>query len=276
MKTVHLIGGRKIIVLALTAFVVFSSVYARQAVAGELDVYGTASHWLWKEFGPNNERLLEESGWVPGIGFSCDTKFESQIIFRQRTELFRGRIDYDGQTQSGVPVTTTTDYLGIDVRGELGVERNLTDPWLIEPFTGLGIRAWQRDINNGVTATGGAVQGYTERWRTVHVLLGMRTTIRQSAIMRFYGEAGAKIPLYNENYVYLSDIGAGSNVSLEPGKQVSYFAEIGVKYRRLRAGLFYEDFRFPRSDNVQGSQNFYYYQPKSSLELVGLNVGVIF
>jgi len=90
-------------------------------------------------------------------------------------------------------------------------------------------------------------------------------TIDMTDEANIYAEGGVKIPLYNENRVDLFD------VTLEPGKEEAYFAEIGLKVKLLKAAVFYEGLRFSRSDPEGG-----FLQPESKGDIFGVKVGASF
>jgi hypothetical protein len=56
-------------------------------------------------------------------------------------------VDYDGQTQRGLPVNTDVSYVGTKAEGAIGWAIPLASSRL-EPFAGLGYRWWLRDIHD--------------------------------------------------------------------------------------------------------------------------------
>ncbi len=246
---------------------------ARAAFAGEADIYVAFDRFVWKEFGDDGSRLLKESGTLTGVGFAYREEFSNHVTLNPGIEFFGGNVDYNGSTQSGVPVATTVNYFGAKLEGELGRKFRMTEPFFLEPFGGLGFRAWLRDIHNATAQNGSTASGYTEQWITLHVRLGLRGGMDISQTTRFFVEGGVKLPLYNENTAYLSSKGLGPDVTLHPGRQSSLFAEAGMRINHFIGSVFYDGMRFPRSDNVTASG---FFQPRSTADIVGLKLGVAF
>ena len=164
----------------------------------------------------------------------------------------------------------------------------MAGPCSLEPFAGLGIRAWMRHIenSNGTTQTGQPVQvsGYTEQWTTLHARLGARGDMEISQTKLVFIEAGVKLPLYNENTAYLSTTGLAPDVTMHPGRQPSLFIEAGIlflrmgesiKINRVKASVFYDGMRFSRSPDVV-KQSHITYQPRSTADIYGVKMGILF
>jgi len=251
--------------------------------AQEFDLYGVAESFLWKEFDAGKQ-VVKESGPLFGIGLAYSRDFENDLTFTSKGELFFGSVDYDGQACSTDPLTLTTtcqpatstvDYFGIKLEGDIGRRFRKKQDSFIEPFGGLGLWAWQRDIKNGTAADGSATAGYIEHWSTLYFRLGVRGGMDFVKGSKLFAEAGVKLPLYNENTAYVSDIGYGPDVTLHPGKQASFFAEMGTKLNRFKASVFYEGLRFSQSSTV--SNGFLeFYQPQSTMDVYGIRIGVVF
>jgi hypothetical protein len=272
-----LLKGSKTVCRALAIVLLLRSFAfaAAPGQPGEMDVYFAAQHYVWSEFGGGGQRYLKESGELYGVGFGYHRVFLSGLTVKPVAELFGGTTDYDGQTQSGIPATTNVDYFGISLKGDIG--RRFSGPGTVslEPFGGLGIRAWLRNIRDGRTSTGATVLGYTEQWATVHARAGVRAGLDLGVDTRLFVEAAYKIPLYNENVVEINTGYSTSEVTIHPGMQGAIAAEAGVKTGHFTTGLFYEELRFPRSDNESISGG-YVYQPRSTGDLIGFRIGGTF
>lgn len=226
---------------------------------GEYDLYAHVESFTWKEFS-GGDQLLKESGPTYGAGASAKWNIINQLTLKLKGELFTGSIDYEGQAQSGTPVETDTDYNGFILQGDMGWKFVLGENFSIEPFAGYAVRSWERDIQS----TGSAI-GYIEEWTAYYARLGVRGELKYNDQLGVFTEAGIKIPTDTENEVdYL-------NVTLEPGDKNSLFAEMGFKWKSLKAAAFYEGMRFSESDIVRG-----YLQPESKANIYGLTVGWTF
>jgi autotransporter-like protein len=247
---------------------------AGPAYSAEVEVYAAVDSFVWKEF-IDGTRLLKESGTLTGLGVSFRKDFADRLVLDASAEIFGGRVGYDGGTQSGVPATSTVDYLGLKLKGDAGKRFSVAGPFTLEPFAGLGYRTWRRGIRNGTTPSGQQVQGYTEQWTTLYARLGARGGMDIPQARSVFLEVGAKLPLYNENTAYFSREGVGPNVTMHPGWDWSLFAEAGIRMDRIKASVFYDGMRFARSADVAvpGGRIF---QPRSTADIYGVKLGVLF
>jgi hypothetical protein len=262
----------------LVVICLFGLFHASLAAAEEFYVYGAVESFIWREFDAG-ERAVKESGPLFGIGLAYSREFEDHLTLTPKGEFFFGSVDYDGHAcdifGTCQPATSKTTYFGLKLEGDIGRRFRPTQSSFIEPFGGLGLRAWQRDIKNGTASDGSATAGYIEDWSTLYFRLGVRGGMDFSKSSKMFAEAGVKLPLYNENTAYVSNIGLGPDVTMHPGKQASFFAETGIILSRIKASVFYDGLRFPQSSSV--SNGYYlFYQPKSTMDIYGVKVGVVF
>ncbi|GMT48115.1 MAG: hypothetical protein IEMM0007_1681 [bacterium] len=253
-------------------FVVFSlCLFCKPAVAAanNADIYLKTEFFTWKEYDDSGSQLLKESGLISAMGASVRSDITELLVLRGRGELFGGTVDYDGQTQSGTPVKTDTNYAGFKIEGNLGWKFMVAEKSFLEPFAGLGYRWWQRDIQDTLYAA-----GYEETWWSFYARLGIHGNHTFSEQLKAFAETGVKLPVSNRNKVDLSVIGL-STVTVEPGNKASVFAEAGLKWTRVKASLFYEGMRFSKSAPVavSGGQ---VWQPESKADMFGINVGMDF
>jgi hypothetical protein len=241
------------------------------ASPNQFSVYIATEEYVWKEFLANGSQALKEQGTLFGIGFAFYHEFRNHMTIKPGVEIFGGSTNYDGQTQSGTPATTTVGYSGIKLGVDGGYRFRSSESVFLEPFGGIGIRAWTRDIKNGTTSTGSPTLGYKEDWTTVMARLGLRMDAST-----LFVEAAVRYPIYNENTVRLSEAGLGSDLTLYPGKQPSYFGEVGVKDGKFKASVYYETLSFSKSDSVYAGSGIYAYQPKSTATMVGIRLGAAF
>ncbi len=280
MKILHDVRQYIWVIMAVFAWLCYGHIFTTLAFADEKNIYLAVEDFVWKEFNDDNSQLLKESGTLIGVGFTYRKEFADHMTLQPTAEIFGGSVDYDGQAcdiSTGVcqPATTKVDYFGLKLQGDVGRKFDGARGRYVEPFGGLGLRVWDRNINNGTAADGSATAGYLERWVTLQARLGVRGGMDISDRVQLFAEAGVKLPLYNENTAYQSSAGIGPDVTINPGKQSSFFAELGMKITRFKGSLFYDGLRFSRSDNVAVSGGFVF-QPRSTADIVGLKLGVVF
>jgi len=236
-----------------------SAAIAPLAVGAELEVAGGVEYFQWQEFRDSGSRLLEETGpryFVEATGAN-PLNTDWQVDFGGR--FYFGRVDYDGQTMSGIPVTTDTDYNG--ARAELGFVRNISAGpvdalWQIR--FALGLEQWRRNLRDTTLPDATPVSGYVEHYSTSFARLGV--SYRQQGAWSL--GAGAKVPFNTREKV---DIGTAT-VTLEPEGQLSLFAVAEVAIApAMSVKIDYDSYRFAKSDPQAG-----YYQPEIRQDTLGI------
>ena len=262
---------RLIITLAfsiLTATSLLGLVFT-PVVNAETDIYFKVDSVTWKEFSDTGTQILKETGELYGLGIAGKTDRLNAWTFMGKFELFGGSLDYDGQTQGGIPAQTDTDYFGLKLEGTIGWNFPVSEKASIEPFGGLGVRYWSRDLQSTPTGI-----GYEELWWSFYSKFGVHGDLVVSDTVKLFAEGGIILPISNENEVNLGFAGLG-NITLEPGNEPSAFGEVGLRWKRLKVAAFYESLRFSKSDLVQ-SGGFVFWQPESEADIFGLYLGYSF
>ncbi len=259
---------------------------ASSASASEAAGYFAVESFTWKEFDDGGARLLRENGPLFGIGFSYQAVYSNNLIFTPAIELFGGKVDYDGQackigTTDCIASTTDVRYFGLKLVGDLGYRFGDPGNLSVEPFIGLGLRAWVRDIGDGTAANGTATAGYSEEWFVLNGRVGAKAAMGIGGESQVFVQGGVKLPIYNSTTAYVSDIGFTNDTTVEPGKKISFFAETGIRLNNFKASLFYESLRFRKSNNdfsinALNGLTYIFWQPESTMDLYGVKLGVVF
>lgn len=101
----------------------------------------------------------EEYGMLFGIILDYEHKAPESIMFDLSYNLAKGKTRYDGSMQSSSydtlgnylgPVKDTTDNTFINLDTEIGYTFLIRSWYLLTPFIGLGINAWDRELSDGV------------------------------------------------------------------------------------------------------------------------------
>lgn len=236
---------------------------AQAAKVERVELYPFIEYFTWSEF-DEGERLLRETGPRLGFGARADIELDKQVLLRVRGDIHGGQVDYDGQTQSGIPVKTDVTYIGTRTEADLGFRYGTTG-WQVKPFVGLGYRWWLRDIQNSATADGTRVTGYSESWHDLYTKFGITTEHKIGKEIDLTLEGGGKYSFYTLNY-------AGDEaLKLEPQGQLAPFAEASLSLGRFRPAIFYEGYRYNKSPVVFEHPNFFW-QPKSKADVFGINL----
>ena len=238
----------------------FSVAVMAPALAEEIEIAGGVEYFQWQEFDDNGDKLLEETGprYFVEVQGTNDLNRDWQIDFGGR--LYSGTVDYDGQTMSGIPVTTDTDYNG--GRVEMGFTRRLASGaqgrdanWLIR--FALGWDQWRRGLQDTALSDGTPVSGYVERYTATFARLGV-TYLRHGS---WALGGGVKAPFNIRETV---GIGA-TDITLHPEGQLSLSAQAEMFVSpAMSVTLEYDSYRFAKSDPEQG-----YYQPESWQDTFG-------
>jgi hypothetical protein len=223
--------------------------------------------FLWEEFDNGGQRLLDESGFrhvfalrgVNAHGLQLQSDFNASITF--------GTVAYDGQTQSGVPVSTDTDYRGYGLEAGItyfpGGEAAATGPG---GRVALGLDTWERSLQGA--------GGYDEHYMVTYGrLAGV-----YAAPPVWWLEFGAKLPLAISERVDLSDYGYAGEVNLKPeGRPSLYLTWRYQLNARFDFSLSYDGYLFAKSDDeivyneIDG--NYYaIHQPRSEMQTLGLTL----
>lgn len=111
----------------------------------------------WQEFDTSGRRLVHESGTLQGAELSASFRCSDWIFQAELTQLEGTRL-YDGQTSSGIPVTSQSALR--QSKGLLQTSLNVSDAWR------LGVRLSGQTTWRDIASAGGA-SGYPERfdWR---------------------------------------------------------------------------------------------------------------
>lgn len=246
-------------------FLLILSLLISPAMASEFEVAAGAEHFRWEEFDDSGRKMLSETGprYFVGLKGINDLNQDWEVDFGGR--FYSGSVDYDGETQSGIPVTTITDYNGVSF--ELGfthtaAARTLSagDAWLLRMAMGQDI--WRRALRDTALADGTPVAGYVERYVSSYLKFG--GAFQRPGVLMF--GVGAKVPFYTREEI---DLGY-STLVLNPEGRLSLFADMDIvlgPYWSIAIG--YDSYRFAKSDPVRlGS--YLYWQPESTQDTLSL------
>ena len=101
--------------------------------------------FCYKEFSEKNSLLDREDGRIPGVNAALSLKSEKYLLGLSFSYT-QGDVDYNGQTQGGLPYKTMTSERIVDASISLGILNliKMTKPSVL--YFGLGFHEWQRHI----------------------------------------------------------------------------------------------------------------------------------
>ncbi len=227
------------------------------------------SHYNWSEYGNDGSRLLDENGYLYGLGYDFDSA-KGWLGWRNGGELFFGEVNYDGQTWSLTPIRTDVLYIGTTLYLDAVPQYRLQSGLLVKGFSGIGTRLWYRNLDDTKTAAGVRVSGSEEWWWSLYGGLGAGVVYPVGSHVELFAEAGVKLPVYTR--VETRGFASGHySADLEPDQEYSGFGEIGLEWKRLTVKLVYDSLRFDRSD-AKSSGQYEIYQPESDADILSLNI----
>jgi hypothetical protein len=232
----------------------------------------------YSEQATGNPASLKEQGPLFGIGVTVPIDLlpaptaHGTLILRNSGELFGGQVRYNGhlQNQNGTltPYQTDVVYFGAQGAADLGWRfpvKTLT----IEPFAGLGVRWWLRDLQGS--------GGYTEYWLSLSSRLGGRLSWLLADGLTLSAVGGAMLPLYTTN--------TADGSTIKPEGQWSGFGELACASGRWEHSLFYDGLRYKKSPSVRAGtvvdingvpHQTFVLQPPSQSDIFGYRLGYRF
>ena len=252
----------------------FSNLTTSIAEEAGIAIKAGIENFKWKEY-HGNEKLLEESGNRSFLGLAIDRthSLSSEIVYNHEAKFYGGDVIYDGQTQAGVPVKSNTGYSGLLYSAEFGRRLELMESkfaWDI--LFGLKLDMWDRDIKGGLDETGNFARGYKESYTIVSGNAGTGPVWKNNY---WFGRflLGFSYPFFTKEVVQ------GLHAPLEPKGQTSIYFKMHnqfpmTKHVNFILDLYYDAYQFGQSDPVSISNDIKVWQPDSSQETLGLQIGV--
>lgn len=150
---------------------IFVMVFTQPVIADQASYeFGVAlMSFDYAEYRENNAFLDGETGFIPGI--IVNRKQHHEGIYSELVgQLYGNTIDYDGQTQSDIPLTTKSDAVIFDTHFKLGIHLSEVENHGV--YAGLGYRYWLRNIRSGYDINGNSVAGLFEEYYWFYGILG--------------------------------------------------------------------------------------------------------
>ncbi len=229
-------------------------------------------HFDYTEFSTTNHELDRETGWLPGLEASLNQTITPDWLLSINTSYFQGTVDYNGETQAGVPHTTDTDTNLF----RLGAQVNRLIYKNISLFVGAQAHQWKRDIkdNNNIS---GIYEVY--KWREYSVGLNSDFSFTQKDIINLQAsfllirDATILVDLSRVNLGTTTlDLGDGTGARLNLSWVHQYKNNISYGL-----GLFFEAWQFGRS-NTKQTQNssaiIFVTEPRSETRNIGLQFNI--
>ncbi len=244
----------------LCGFVFIAALPASAGVSASevsLSVDSYYRHFLYREYSTDDRKLNQEKGWLPGLGLTAGYAVNDYLKLSLRADLSSGMIDYLGQTNFGVGLSTQTDERL--ARYATVAEVNLSK-WLhlSTPLwwqSQLGWNEWDRDIQ-----AKGIVQGLYEEYQWGQASTGLKWEFLSRSNWTLFAAAHLSYVIKPEIMVDLRPQGY-SEVFLDLEEKPGWLASLGGVYHlsqtlHVSAAVDYESWGFGASDLVVVSGKF--------------------
>lgn len=238
----------------------------------DLGVGLSVEQFTWTEKSDSGARLLRERGPRHVANLEWMNTSNPNFSYGYIGKLYLGKVSYVGRMQTGAPFTTTTAYEGSSHEFQLNF-RSYIKQHSFDYVAGIGLDAWKRVINNQPHLDP------VERYESYYLRVGVSVPSRIERGLYFSG--GIKYPIQLTERVDGPSNGLDSDITLHPGKEASYYSELGYKFYDTpwRVSLYYDGYRFARSSNVAariGGRPVLIHQPESDMGIVGIRVSTYF
>lgn len=246
----------------------------------------------WRETDQSGGTLLRESGPRGTLSASLDNldRDSSGVVYDIGARFYDGNENYDGQTQTGIPITSNTGYVG--GVAELGGGYRFTNvlpTYSVDLAAALGADKWRRKISDTSTSSGTFVSGSEENYRIFYARLGLGIHHVNDG-WSHYVRLGAKRPFSTREEASLfvsQDCNTAPSVSenfvLKPKGSESFYFEwrlsrlSDTSQRKYSLSFYYDSYQFNRSDTAFGQvTGCPAHQPDSHQNVFGAQVGYYF
>jgi len=229
-------------------------------------------HFDYTEFSTTNETLNQELGWLPGLELKLSHAKTTDWLVDIYSAYYQGVVDYDGQTQSGIPLTTNTDTKLFRFGGK--VTKKVYKK--ISVLAGAQLHQWNRDIRGNENAS-----GIDETYKWIEYSVGMNSELFINQ-KNFLNIDIAYLLIRNGSLkVDLSEIDLGSTtLDLGDGTGTRFnlnWKKFVSKTTHYDLSVFIETWGFGRSNSKLtqgGSPNVIVTEPRSETQNIGLKLNI--
>jgi hypothetical protein len=181
----------------------------------------------YKEFADDGTLLDRENGLIPGVvaGF---LRTEKEWGVAGDFSYHDGAVDYTGQTNSGIPITTRSDARIADL--SMRVEHRQIGKADVEYgrlYGGLGLHSWERNVRSTQTAGGAYVSGVFEIYQWWYGFIGFKTDM--VAKPSWSWALDARLTRTFDPRVHVDFLGLYDNTSLDLGPR--FGARLSLPWR---------------------------------------------
>ncbi len=245
------------------------------SACAEVSIYSGMERFNWREFDVSGAKLLEESGYRPFVGMKRVAEGDRGPLLDYEGRIYGNDVNYDGQTQDGVPLNSRTSYFGMtaEIKPHYRMQPVRLKGSYLDITSALGVDYWIRALQDGNDRLGRSVSGYREEYLIMYARLGLER--RPKAPVRdWHAGVGIKYPVYTFEKAYISRAGYDRDTVLRPDPDYSLYANAGYRFsKKWSFSVYYDSYNFRRSPAVpakKGGVQYLVRQPESLQYTLGL------
>ncbi|MDH3342460.1 MAG: hypothetical protein OEM07_01930 [Gammaproteobacteria bacterium] len=228
----------------------------------------------YTEFGFDDSVLNNETGTIPGVQLHLNTAINDQLNIELELTRYDGDVAYNGYSQSGTAINTTTDENIL--RYGLRIITPLFDN--TEIFLATSMHQWKRDIQGK-----GSILGIFEKYQWQEIAAGIKTRFQINKHDSWSAEVALLKIINPDMYIDLSEADLGSTtlkLNAETGArfQLSWL-RTSSNNRSYEISAFYEMRDFDMSDSGAtsgGASSVSVYEPRSESKHSGIQFNLGF
>ncbi|MEQ1882323.1 MAG: hypothetical protein ABL878_15290 [Burkholderiales bacterium] len=242
--------------------------YLPSLLAGEWAVGVGIEYFHWKEDIINGLDVTE-TGQILTASLRYLQTRDAGLVLGYRGKLWGGRVKYEGSElhNPDIPLSGKSGYAGISNEAQVRW-RSAGDHNRLDGVFGMGFDYWRRSLT--------VIQD--EDWYVGYLRLGMESGMDDPG--NWSAALGVKYPVWTRENAHLNKIGFDTNPVLEPGYQISVYADLAYRLATdTQLVLYYDGFRFPSSEEkpindlstgipISGTVG----QPSSTMSIIGIKL----
>ena len=259
-----------LVFLALMTFVLPAS-----AIQVEWQLGGGLMNFDYVEYDDDNVFLDGESGLIPGA--IVKLKLQGNKVYGAfNWQLYGNKVEYDGQTQGGVPAKTDSIAIIFDTDARVGFNFNEARNHAI--YFGLGFRYWYREILSGRDIYGNPVSGLLEEYYWNYGIAGYEASFAVSEKTSIGFDFRYTKMLNGKMDVEFGDFDAAQvNLGNEHGIRFSFPVKMKARGGSVIVTPYYESIDIGKSNTVRLTQggvlsNTLIHEPRSETRNVGIEI----
>lgn len=241
---------------------------------------GDLQHFDYREYSEQGRLLDRENGFLPGLLLGIDHSQDAWEIAGQLS-YHADDIVYTGQTNTGVPIATTTEQQITNI--ELIVGHRLLQTQQVRPTLYLGVanHFWRRDIQPTHTASGTPVGGLLETYHWWQAFLGVKMLSKKTPY--FGWGLDARLTRIIAPRIAIDYFGLYDNTQLRLGERWGYRVAFPMTYSienstTLVFEPYLEKYKLGRSSSAkltsQGIIKGTVFEPDSTSGNYGIVIGI--